>query len=146
MSLNIYRSKEEIPDNMQYIDYNDLFFAGVSLKNDAITSKILLEIDKAAYNSPLTFIGRDESLGALNKENLSTGCKTLLNIISNPDKCFSVEECGQNCLAMLSYITEGNILWKLPVLHCILDDRPCDIKIDNKVFNNFDDFVEYIMN
>lgn len=146
MSLNIYRHIEDIPENIKYIDYNDLFFESTQLNSDSLTSYILNTIDKATYNSPDTFIGRDKNLGALNKESLSTGCKTLLNIISNTDKCFNVSECGQNCLEMLAYIKDGNILWKLPVLHCILDGKQCDINIDNKHFNNFDDFVEYIMN
>lgn len=145
MSLNIYRNIEDIPKNIKYIDYNDLFFESTQLNSDSLTSYILNTIDKATYNSPDTFIGRDKNLGALNKENLSTGCKTLLNIISNTDKCFNVAECGQNCLEMLAYIKDGNILWKLPVLHCILDGKHCDINIDNKHFSNFDNFIEYIM-
>lgn len=46
-------------------------------------------ISVIVYNSPATFIGRDPSLGALYKQHLSTGTKTLLNVLNHPDKCFS---------------------------------------------------------
>lgn len=132
MSLTIYTDKNKIPKEMELIDYNDLFFEEVNLVDNEITKKILMDIDKATYNSPLTFIGRDSSLGALNKSNLSTGSKTLLNIVSNKDKCFDVAECGQNALSLIPYIKNGNILWKVPVLHYLGDCEQCDIIMDNK--------------
>lgn len=145
MCLTIYTNKADIPNNIDFIDYNDLFFEGVRLEDSDITSKILMEIDKAKYNSPLTFIGRDESIGALSKSNLSTGSKTLLNIISNTDKCFSLAECGQNALCLLPYITNGIVLWEVPVLHYSEKYTNCDIRIDNKQFNNFKKFLSYVM-
>lgn len=111
MSLNIYTNKADIPSNIDFIDYNDIFFNGELLKNTELTKFILNKIDKAAYNSPTTFIGRDPDLGTIYKEHLSTGCKTLLNIVNNPDKCFDVIECGPNALKLLSFIKDGNILY-----------------------------------
>lgn len=145
MCLTIYTKKSEIPKEIMFIDYNDLFFESVNLEDNELTKKILLEIDKAKYNSSLTFIGRDSGIGALNKSNLSTGSKTLLNIVANKDKCFSVSECGQNALALIPYIRDGYILWEVPVLHYLGECEQCDIKIDGKEFKNFDEFLSYIM-
>lgn len=64
-------------------------------------------ISVIVYNSPATFIGRDPSLGALYKQHLSTGTKTLLNVLNHPDKCFSTIECGYNALTLLMGFTEG---------------------------------------
>ena len=144
MSLRIYTDKKDIPSNLTVINYNDKFFDGVTLSDSEISNKIMNAVDHAKYSSPNTFVGRDESLGNLNKEHLSTGCKTLLNIISNPDKCFDVIECGQNALALIPFIKEGNILWKTPVLH-FRGNAECDILIDGKHFTNFRKFLSYIM-
>lgn len=46
-----------------------------------------------------TFYGRTANYGSLRKDYLSSGTKTLLNIISHPDKCFDVCECGGNVLS-----------------------------------------------
>lgn len=142
MSLNIYINKRDIPVGLKYVNYNDKFFGSVELKNTKITEYILSEIDNAIYNSKDTFIGRDHELGALNKSLLSTGCKTLLNIISNPNVCFDVIECGQNALKCLTLITQGNILWTHPVL-LIDKNSDCDIEINNKKFNYTLDLVNY---
>jgi len=144
MCLRIYRSEEEMPENMDLVDYNDIFFDGTELKGTDMVRCILKEIDKAEYASEDTFIGRDRTLGKINKQHLSTGCKTLLNVVQNPDKCFDVIECGQNVLSLLHYIKEGNILWKNPILHFV-GDAECDIEIDDKRFTDFRKFLSYIM-
>ncbi|MGN0153208.1 MAG: DUF4869 domain-containing protein [Lachnospiraceae bacterium] len=144
MSLRIFTDKSEIPSDMKLIDYNDLFFNGQSLADDEVSEIVMREIDKAEYNTENTFIGRDKSLGSLNKEHLSTGCKTLLNIISNPDKCFDVIECGSNALSLLPLIRNGNVLWKLPVLHYV-GNTSCDIVIHNQHFTDFKKFLAYVM-
>lgn len=144
MSLNIYTSINNIPKDLSIISYNDKFFNSVPLSNDIISSHIMKKIDNAVYESENTFIGRDSKLGSLNKEHLSTGCKTLLNVIQHPDKCFDIIECGQNVLALIPMIKNGNILWKNPTLHYV-GDSDCDIVIDGKHFTEFRKFLSYIM-
>lgn len=144
MCLTIYTKKEDIPKGMKFIDYNDIFFDSVLLSDTVETKEILKKIDNASYGSENTFIGRDASLGKLNKGLLSTGCKTMLNIANNPDICFDVVECGQNALEIIPKIKNGNILWKNPALH-LLYDYECDICVDGKNFERFSDVLEYLM-
>lgn len=144
MGLVIYKKRSDIPSNMQFINYNDKYFNGTSLKNNEIDRLILSEVDGAQYSSENTFIGRDKSLGNINKEHLSTGCKTLLNIVNNTNKCFDIIECGQNAISLLRFIKEGNVLWENPVLHFV-GDSSCDINIEGRHFTNFRDFLSYIM-
>lgn len=144
MSLNIFTKKQDIPKEMKFVDYNDLFFNSIPLKNDETSRTILSRIDKARFNSSNTFIGRDESLGSLNKVMLSTGCKTLLNIASNPDICFDVVECGQNALEVLPIIHNGNVFWRNPALF-LIDDVECDICVDKKHFTKFSEVLKYLM-
>jgi len=146
MALRIVTDKKELDKKgIKYVDYNDIWFQSVSLKDNEVTRHILSYIDKAQYASSDTFIGRDEKLGALNKTLLSTGCKTLLNIVYNPDICFSVAECGPNALEALSFIDEGIIFWDKPVLF-LIEDMDCNIEYDGKHYSKYMSFLHDVMN
>lgn len=145
MALKVYTNREDVKKaGLDLIDINDSYFdIETSLVDSSLTNKILETIDKAKYNSPLTFIGRTKELGALNKSNLSTGSKTLLNIVSSPSKCFNVCECGDNALSLLPLIKDGNIFWEFPIV--AYDGSPeCDIICNSVSYNNFYDFLESI--
>ena len=143
MSLNVYRSIAEIPKGMSVINTNDSFFdVFTQLSNEPFVEEVLFSIDKAICSSPLTFEGRTKSMGNLNKSFLSTGTKTLLNILSNPDTCFDVSECGNNALRFLPRISSGNVLWKNPVVVCD-DNIPCEIYSDGKLFTDLFSFLNY---
>lgn len=145
MSLVVYMNKENIVrDGKKLIMVNDLFFdSETNLKDIEIVRKILNIIDKAKYNSELTFIGRTEGLGALNKSMLSTGTKTLLNVLSHPDYCFSVCECSNNALSLLPLITEGSIYWRVPAV-AYSGNPDCDIICDGVKYNDFYKFLESV--
>lgn len=144
MSLKVYTNREQIPVGTEYVNYNDKFFQSILLQNTDKTKVILSKIDEAQYNSDLTFIGRDKELGALNKENLSTGCKTLLNILSNPEICFDVVECGPNALELLCLVDNGCILWENPILH-LIGNKTCDIETGGLRFYDFKSFLKCVM-
>lgn len=123
---------------------NDLFFdARTSIRDTELVADILEYVDSAKYNSDLTFIGRTKELGALNKSMLSTGTKTLLNIIAYPDRCFSVVECGDNALNFIPRLREGNIIWELPVVVC-KDRLECDIEYRGIRYTDFHKFLSKI--
>lgn len=76
MPLQVYNKTD--PPISVVVD-NDTYFDGhTELDSGDMCAGVLKVIDKAVYNSPATFIGRDTSLGALYKQHLSTGTKTLL--------------------------------------------------------------------
>lgn len=145
MSLRVYARREDIPVGMEVVEVSDLFFDSYELKDDALTRKILMEVDRAIYASPCTFIGRDKELGPLDKSRLSTGCKTLLNVVYHPDICFNVLLCGQNALELLYLIREGNILWEKLTLFSMDDTLECDIEMEGRRFGKFEEFIAYIM-
>jgi hypothetical protein len=141
--LNVYLSKKNVPSNLELINVNDAFFnANCNIPNNDMIKKAMLKVDKAQYIDGDKFLGRNESLGALNKENLSTGIKTLINIIENPDKCFNVIECGTNVQQFFKYINNGNILWQLPVVFST-GERKCDIMCNGKHFDDFGEFLDW---
>lgn len=108
MSLQVYNKTD--PPISVIVD-NDTYFDGhTELDSGDMCAGILKVIDKAVYNSPATFIGRDPSLGALYKQHLSTGTKTLLNVLNHPDKCLSADTmqyhiCSISSRAMYTYLT-----------------------------------------
>lgn len=104
---------------------------------------ILKTVDSANYNSDLTFIGRTKELGALNKSMLSTGTKILLNIIYHPEVCFNVVECGNNALEFIPILKERHILWEMPVVVC-MSNQKCDIEYGGIHYTNFSNFLSKI--
>lgn len=59
---------------------------------------------------------------ALAIRNLSSGCKTLLNIMKHPDKVVNVEECGPNVLRIIFTMDNIKIFMSRPTLFDIPDD------------------------
>lgn len=147
MSLHVYTKRAYVPKHLKVEWLNGPYFDSTSLRDDEETRKILKTVDKAVYMSPYTYKRLDRQ-GELNLENLSTGCKTLLNILYNPDKCFDTIECGPNALAILPIITDGHALWEHP---CAFkwEDMECDIDFHDetgiKHFRTFDSFLAYNM-
>lgn len=146
MSLRVFTNLNDLKDSgIKFVRVNDLFFNSETvLNNNVIVSTILDKIDKAKYNSEFTFLGRNSKVdGALNKSMLSTGSKTLLNILEHPDICFDVCECGDNALSLLPMITNGNIYWNMPVV-AFNGESKCDIICNDKHYNDFYDFLEEV--
>ena len=59
-------------------------------------------------------IETDYGLGTI--RNLSSGCKTLLNIMKHPDKIVCVDECGPNVLKLIFQIDKIKIYMSRPSL------------------------------
>ena len=143
MSLKVYLNEKDVPDNLNIIKINDAFFDTHSdIMDTPLIREILKEVDKAEYVNNKVFIGRDKDLGNLNAENLSTGTKTLINIIEYPNECFDVTECGTNAQQFIKYISQGNILWKFVDVYPV-GSKKCDILCDERHFDDFNDFIEY---
>ena len=142
MSLTIYTDKSKIPNDLLLISENDAFFDGATiLKDDAITRYILKTIDQATYVNEYMFSGRAKCFGNLDKSNLSTGAKTLLNIAQHADKCFDVVECGNNALCVLPYLRDGYVYWK-NIYAVYAGDGACDILWNDKHYTDFYDLMD----
>ena len=80
--------------------YNDLYF-NLNTGNEDMSQKeidLIQQVDEAKL-TPDKHIETKYGLGTI--RNLSSGCKTLLNIIKHPDKVVNVEECGPNVLRII---------------------------------------------
>lgn len=144
MSLTIYSAKYKPPKNINVITQNDVYFNGaVELTNSEIEAKLLSDIDKARYCSERSFYGRSSETVPVDKNLLSTGTKTLLNILNDSELCFDLCECGHNALELLPFITEGKAYWEIPFV-AYSDTPDCDIIYGKKHYTNFYDFLDTI--
>ena len=143
MSLHVYVNTKPPSD---VVTDNDTYFDGhTELDPGERCAGVLRVIDKATYNSPATFIGRDTTLGALYKTHLSTGTKTLLNILNHPDKCFSTLECGYNAISYLLNFGQGSAF--IPntfIFSPGLTSNAIDVIWDGKHFAELSDLKKYL--
>ena len=117
-------------DSKDWILRNDLYF-NLYTSNEAMSKNeinLIQRVDEAKL-TPDKRIETKYGLGTI--RNLSSGCKTLLNIVKHPDKVVCVEECGPNVLRII--FTMDNI--KIYMSRPTLVDIPDDVQIR---FNNSD--------
>lgn len=116
--IEIYTEKKNSKD---WIIQNDLYF-NLNTGNEEMTEKDINIIRKAdnAILTPDKHIQTKYGLGTI--RNLSSGCKTLLNIIKHSDKVVCVEECGPNILKMIFKMDNIKIYMSRPSFVDVPDD------------------------
>ena len=108
--INIYTEKKNSKD---WILQNDLYF-NLNTGNEEMSQKeidLIWQIDEAKL-TPDKHIETKYGLGTI--RNLSSGCKTLINIVKHPDKVVNVEECGPNVLKMIFQMDNIKIYMSRP--------------------------------
>ena len=93
---------------------NDLFF-NTRTCNEKMTSvdiAVMMKIDNAVLKKD-NRIETPYGLGFIT--NLSTGCKTIINILKYPNIVFSVDECGANVVETLFRIDGIKIFMTFPI-------------------------------
>lgn len=104
LKMYIKTNKENV------ININDVYFNKYTFgKLDYATSKsIIKEIDGVELTQDFKIISKFTN-GVLDLTKLSTGCKTVLNILYNQDKVFNMSECGMNAVALIYNLSVGNV-------------------------------------
>lgn len=116
--IDIYTEKK---DSKDWIIKNDLFF-NLNTSNEEMTDKeiaLIKQVDNAKLTSD-KHIETKYGLGTI--RNLSSGCKTLLNIVKHPEKVVCVEECGPNVLKVIFTMDHIKIYMSRPTLTEIPDN------------------------
>ena len=107
--ITIYKNKKDIPDSMDYIELNDVYFnQNTASVLDEKAEKIIEEIDGSKQVGKYKIRSRFDDV-IIDIDRLSTGCKTVLNILYNPDKVFCLKECGNNALEFVYSLDQGNV-------------------------------------
>ena len=119
--ITVYKKKLS-SRTMELVVMNDIYFNQytVSLLDDW-AKEIIRQIDHSDMLSPFSISSRFDGM-ALIIDKLSTGCKTALNVLYNPDKVFDVRECGDNVLDVIYALPEGNIYCDYPLISFEMDE------------------------
>lgn len=130
--IDIYTEKK---DSVDWIIQNDLYF-NLHTGNEEMSEKevqLIKEIDHAELTEDkhiVTIYG----LGTI--RNLSSGCKTLLNIVKHPDKVVCVEECGPNVLKVIFCMNDIKIYMSRPSFADIPNDAELRFNDDEIVIGS----------
>lgn len=96
----------------KYCKFNDAWFDKYTDKIDfeqESVKEIIKSIDHVTYVGNQRIRSKFEENLAISVRELSTGCKTAINVFSFPDTIFSVAECGDNALQVIFNCQEGKI-------------------------------------
>lgn len=136
--IDIYTEKKDLKD---WIYQSDLYF-NLNTSNEEMSPyeiKLIQQVDDAKL-MPDKHIETKYGLGTI--RNLSSGCKTLLNIVKHPEKVVCVEECGPNVLSIIFSMDNIKIYMSRPSFADIPDDaeirfNDADIVIGGKGYNTW---------
>ena len=113
--ITVYKNKK-IPKNMELILLNDIYFNKFTVSLlDEKAAEIISTIDNSEMLNNYAITSRFDGM-VLNIDKLSTGCKTVLNVLYNPEKVFDIRECGDNAIDVLYSLQNGNIYCDYPLI------------------------------
>lgn len=133
--------KKKIP--YEVILLNDMYFNKYTVNQlDDRAKGIVASIDDSELIDNYTMKSRfDHAL--LNTDKLSSGCKTVLNILYNPDKVFDLRECGENALDLIYSLETGMVYCEYPMIS--FDMKEVRVNDSNKeyVICDYDELKEW---
>ena len=113
--ITVYK-KKHIPKGMELVTINDIYFNKYTANLlDERAGVIISEIDKSEFVSKYAIKSRFDGM-SINIDRLSTGCKTVLNVVYNPEKIFDIRECGENALDYIYLLPQGNVFCDYPFI------------------------------
>ena len=140
--ITVFKKKPS-SKTMELVVMNDIYFnqTTVSLLDDR-AKEIIRQIDHSDMLSPFSIRSRFDGM-ALNIDKLSTGCKTALNVLYNPDKVFDIRECGDNALDVIYSLPEGNIYCDYPLISFDMDKVLVYEKKGKREIDSYEDLKEW---
>ena len=138
----IYRWKF-VPENMKVINENDVFFNRYTSELlDGRASDIIKIIDNSEMQSKYVINSRFDGT-LLNVDKLSTGCKTVLNIMYNPDKIIDIRECGENALDVIYALDKGNICSEYPLISFDFEQAEVVDKSGRRIVTDYEELKRW---
>lgn len=112
---------------------------------DSKAEDIINVIDKTKMINKYTIASQFDGTSQ-NIDKLSTGCKTALNILYNPDTIFDVAECGDNVLDIIYSFDDGNIYCDYPMIAINMVEVNVFESDGVHVLSDYNDLKEWWMN
>ena len=141
--ITIFKDKKDIPQDMEYVELNDLFFNQNTVSMiDERAEKIIKIIDDARLIGKYKICSRFDEI-ALDIDRLSVGCKTVLNVLYYPDKVFCLKECGNNALEILYGLVDGYVYSEYALIPFDMDSVVIQSKSEKKVISDYEELKEW---
>ena len=119
--ITIYKNTSEIPQGMELIMLNDIFFNKRTVERlDERAKNIINQIDGANMIGKYKIESKFHGV-VLDIDKLSSGCKTILNVMYYSDKVFCIKECGSNAIDILYSLEYGNVYSDYPIISFDMD-------------------------
>ena len=141
--ITIFKNKRDIPGDMGYVELNDIFFNQntVSILDDRASS-IVKKIEASKLIGKYKIESKFNGV-VLDIDCLSTGCKTVLNVLYFPDKVFCMKECGDNALEVLYGLKSGAVYSDYAVIPFDINEvKVCDEK-GTRVISDYEELKEW---
>lgn len=136
--ITIYKKKTK---DIEFL--NDIYFNHNTVELlDERAKTVIKQIDQSEMLSKYTIKSRFNET-VLNIDKLSTGCKTALNIIYNPQKIFDIRECGENALDVIYRLPSGNIYCEYPLISFDMQSVEVYDKSEKRVINSYEELKEW---
>ncbi len=141
--ITIFKDKKDIPKDKEYIEFNDLFFnQNTGTRLDERARDFIKSIDDTEVLDEYSIKSKFTAF-ALSTECLSTGCKTVLNVLYNPDKVFSIKECGMNAARVLYDLKEGAVYSDYAVIPFEFTEASVVDSEGERVINDYEELKEW---
>ena len=141
--ITIFKKKEDIPQTMEYIELNDIFFNQNTVTVlDENAEKIIEEIDNSKMNGRYKIYSKFDGT-IINIDKLSAGCKTVLNVFYYPEKVFCLKECGSNALSVLYKLQSGNVYSDYALIPMDITAVTVQTKADSKIIKDYEKLKEW---
>lgn len=141
--ITIFKNKKDIPDDKEYIELNDVFFnQNTVLKLDDRANVIVEKIDDSRLIGKYKIESKFNGV-TLDVDCLSTGCKTVLNVLYFPNKVFCLKECGDNALEVLYALEEGAVYSDYAVIPFDVNEVKVSDEKGTKVISDYEELKEW---
>lgn len=141
--ITIYKNKQDIPSDKEYIELNDIFFNQKTvIRLDDRASRIIEKIDGSKQISKYKIESKFNGV-VLDIDHLSTGCKTVLNVLYFPDKVFCMKECGDNALDVLYNLKDGAVYSDYAVISFDFNEVSVYVGNGYKVIRDYESLKEW---
>ena len=144
--ITIYKNKKDIPQDMEYIELNDVYFNQKTASIlDERAEKIIEEIDGSMRVGKYKIRSRFDDI-IIDIDKLSAGCKTALNVLYNPDKIFCLKECGNNALEVVYSLEQGNVYSDYALIPFNMEAVNIKTASEEKIISDYEELKEWWSN
>ena len=141
--ITIFKNKLDIPNNMEYIELNDLFFnQNTTALIDRRAEKFIETIDGAKLIGKYKILSKFDDV-VIDIDKLSAGCKTVLNVLYYPDKVFCLKECGNNALEILYNLEKGYVYSEYALIPFTMGSVMVQTRSMKKIISDYEELKEW---